>query len=117
MRNLGSLFLVLLPLFFGCRTPYEPEVPATELSILVVEGYLDTQGLKSELKLSLTVPLAAEDAFAPEQGAIVMLKNSSGQSFPLTESTPGIYLFEKDIDEQQTYVVEITLNSGERYVS
>ena len=117
MRNLGSLFLVLLPLFFGCRTPYEPEVPATELSILVVEGYLDTQGLKSELKLSRTVPLAAEDAFAPEQGAIVMLKNSSGQSFPLTESTPGIYLFEKDIDEQQTYVVEITLNSGERYVS
>ena len=117
MRNLGSLFLVILTLFLGCRTPYEPEVPATELRVLVVEGYLDTQGLKSELKLSRTVPLAAEDAFAPEQGAIVVLKNSSGQSFPLTESTPGIYLFEKDIDEQQTYVLEITLTSGERYVS
>ena len=117
MRNLGRLFLVILTLFLGCRTPYEPEVPATELRVLVVEGYLDTQGLKSELKLSRTVPLAAEDAFAPEQGAIVVLKNSSGQSFPLTESTPGIYLFEKDIDEQQTYVLEITLTSGERYVS
>ena len=117
MRNLGSLFLVILTLFLGCRTPYEPEVPATELRVLVVEGYLDTQGLKSELKLSRTVPLAAEDAFAPEQGAIVVLKNSSGQSFPLTESIPGIYLFEKDIDEQQTYVLEITLTSGERYVS
>ncbi len=117
MRNLGSLFLVILTLFLGCRTPYEPEVPATELRVLVVEGYLDTQGLKSELKLSRTIPLAAKDAFAPEQGAIVVLKNSSGQSFPLTESTPGIYLFEKDIDEQQTYVLEITLTSGERYVS
>ncbi len=112
---------VLLFLFFAtllsCRTPYEPEVPAEELRILVVEGYLDTEGLRSELKLSRTAPLGAESAFYPEARAKVLLKSISGQSFPLVETELGNYVFERNIDEKQNYVLEIELSSGERYVS
>ncbi len=112
---------VLLFLFFAtllsCRTPYEPEVPAEELRILVVEGYLDTEGLRSELKLSRTAPLGAESAFYPEARAKVLLKSTSGQSFPLVETELGNYVFERNIDEKQNYVLEIELSSGERYVS
>jgi hypothetical protein len=117
MRKAIGLVFVLLATLLGCRTPYEPEVPATELRVLVVEGYLDTEGLKSELKLSRTAPLGASSAFIPELRAKVVLKSASGQVFPLTETDFGTYIFERNIDEKQTYLLEIELSSGERYVS
>ena len=117
MRKAIGLIFVLLATLLGCRTPYEPEVPATELRVLVVEGYLDTEGLKSELKLSRTAPLGASSAFIPELRAKVVLKSTSGQVFPLTETGTGTYIFERNIDEKQTYLLEIELSTGERYVS
>lgn len=117
---MGRLLLVFLGImgFLGsCRTPYDPEIPATELRILVVEGYLDTEGKASELKLSRTVPLSSEASMLPELGATVMLRGQNGQQFDLTEKGDGIYLFERNIDESQTYVLEILLRSGERFTS
>lgn len=116
-----SRLLYLIFLFVGalasCRTPYEPELPASAVRVLVVEGYLDTEGLKSELKLSRTTPLAASSTVDPESGARVVLKSVGGQVFSLPESSPGVYIFERNIDEKQTYTLEIELQSGERYVS
>jgi hypothetical protein len=117
MRSIGYLVFVLFATLVGCRTPYEPEVPATELRILVVEGYLDTEGLRSELKLSRTAPLGATSAFIPEARAKVILKSVGGQVFPLSEIGLGTYVFERNIDEKQNYILEIELSSGERYVS
>jgi hypothetical protein len=117
MRSIGYLVFVLFATLVGCRTPYEPEVPATELRILVVEGYLDTEGLRSEVKLSRTAPLGAESAFNPEARAKVVLKSTGGQVFPLTEAGFGAYVFERNIDEKQNYILEIELSTGERYVS
>jgi hypothetical protein len=117
MRKAIGLVIVVLATLLGCRTPYEPEVPATELRVLVVEGYLDTEGLKSELKLSRTAPLGASSASIPELRAKVVLKSASGQVFPLTETGLGTYIFERNIDEKQAYLLEIELGSGERYVS
>jgi len=117
MRKAIGLVFVLLATLLGCRTPYEPEVPATELRVLVVEGYLDTEGLKSELKLSRTAPLGASSAFIPELRAKVVLKSASGQVFSLSETGLGTYIFERNIDEKQTYSLEIEPSSGERYVS
>lgn len=117
MRSIGYLVFVLFATLLGCRTPYEPEVPTSELRILVVEGYLDTEGLRSELKLSRTAPLGSESAFIPELRAKVVLKSTGGQVFPLTETGFGSYVFERNIDEKQNYVLEIELSSGERYVS
>ncbi len=117
---MGRVLLVFLGImgFLGsCRTPYDPEIPATELQILVVEGYLDTEGKTSELKLSRTVPLSSEASMLPELGATVMLRGQNGQQFDLTEKGDGIYLFERNIDESQTYVLEILLRSGERFTS
>ena len=111
------MFLGIMGFLGSCRTPYDPEIPATELQILVVEGYLDTEGKTSELKLSRTVPLSSEASMLPELGATVMLRGQNGQQFDLTEKGDGIYLFERNIDESQTYVLEILLRSGERFTS
>lgn len=117
MNRSWVLFFILIGIFCGCRTPYDPEVPDTELRILVVEGYLDTEGMKSELKLSRTLPLSAAASMLPETGATVLLRSQNGQQFPISEKGLGIYLFERNIDERQTYTLEIVLKSGERYAS
>lgn len=117
MKKVWLFAFFLMGILAGCRTPYDPEVPTTELRILVVEGYLDTQGLESELKLSRTVPLSEEKSSIPETGASVLLRGPSGQQFPLEERSEGVYIFKRDLDEKQTYVLEIVLQSGERYQS
>lgn len=117
MRSVLHLMFLLIGALASCRTPYEPELPASSLKVLVVEGYLDTDGLKSELKLSRTTPLAASSTFDPESGARVALKSAGGQVFSLSEASPGVYIFERNVDEKQTYTLEIELRSGERYVS
>ncbi|MEK0441507.1 MAG: hypothetical protein RL403_485 [Bacteroidota bacterium] len=117
MGRISALLFLFFATLISCRTPYEPEVPAEELRILVVEGYLDTEGLRSELKLSRTAPLGAESAFYPEARAKVLLKSTAGQAFPLVETELGNYVFERNIDEKQNYILEIELSSGERYVS
>ena len=117
MKKGWLLAFFLLGIVAGCRIPYDPEVPATQLRILVVEGYLDTQGLKSELKLSRTVPLTEKESSLPEVGASVLIRSQSGQQFPLQEKGNGTYVFQRDLDERQTYVLEIVLQSGERYQS
>jgi len=117
MNRSWLLFCVLIGILSSCRTPFDPEVPDTELRILVVEGYLDTEGMKSELKLSRTVPLSSSASMLPEIGATVLLRSQNGQQFSLSEKGKGIYLFERNIDEKQTYTLEIVLKSGERYAS
>ena len=117
MRKLFWCVLVLAAVFQACRTPFDPEVPSEKTSFLVVEGYLDSNGLRSKLKLSRSVPLDSLTAFQPETGASVFLSSDSGESFGFIEGEAGSYLFEADLSESGFYTLEIVLRNGERYRS
>ncbi len=117
MKRGWTIILFILLMTGACRTPYDPELPPDEISVLVVEAYLDTEGMKSELKLSRTAPLSSAKSSIPELGAKVVLRGKTGAEFTLTEKGSGVYLFQRDIDESQIYVLEIILKSGERYSS
>ncbi len=117
MKKAFWSFVVLLVAVQACRTPFDPEVSSQQTGFLVVEGYLDSEGKRSELKLSRSAPLASDTGFAAESGATVTLNSASGESYLLTEEEEGSYLFEVDISEDQTYYLEIFLRSGERYRS
>ena len=117
MKRGWKIIVVLLWVLSSCRTPYDPEIPPNELQVLVVEGYLDTEGMKSELKLSRTVPLSSIKSNLPELGAKIFLKGKTGTEFPLIEKGDGVYEFQSNIAESESYVLEIILNSGERYLS
>lgn len=112
--------LGLLALLFGlfaCREPFDPEIPQQLTSVLVVEGYLDTEGLESELRISRTVPIDAKTTFAPEIGASVKLFSEGGGAFSLTEKVPGVYVIARDLPENTNYRLEIVLRGGERFES
>lgn len=111
------MIIVFFGVFQACRTPYDPEVPANQTSFLVVEGYLDSEGLRSELKLSRSATLDSELPFVAETGAAITLNSASGESYALAESADGTYIFEANIAEEQTYSLEIILRNGERYRS
>ncbi|RIW18844.1 DUF4249 domain-containing protein [Algoriphagus lacus] len=109
--------LSFLILAFGCREPYEPEVSQESVSALVVEGYLDTEGLESELLLSRTVSIGAEATFAPEIGAKVTLYGENGRTFSLAEKEPGVYTIAQNMPEDMEYQLEIELRTGELFES
>lgn len=115
-KDLQFLFVSIF-LFAGCREPFEPEIENVQGGVLVVEGYLDSNGLKSELSLSRTAPISGVESIIPELGALVSLISDSGQLFKLTEQKDGKYLFQQNIPENQSYRLEILLRNGEKYFS
>ena len=116
MRKIAVVFSFLL-LAVACRTPFDPEVLEQPQAALVVEGYLDTEGLASELILSRTVGIDADTSFVPEIGARVTLYGENGTAFSLPEKEPGIYTFAANVPENASYRLEIVLQSGEMFES
>lgn len=115
-KNLPIL-LVVISLFAGCREPFEPEIENVQGGVLVVEGYLDSNGLESVLTISRTAPISGLESIIPEPGALVSLLADSGELYNLTELKDGKYLFKQDIPENQSYRLEILLRNGEKYFS
>lgn len=104
-------------LFAGCREPFEPEIDNAQSGVLVVEGYLDSNGLESILSISKTAPISGTESNIPEPGALVSLIADSGELYKLRELKDGKYLFQQDIPENQSYRLEILLRNGEKYFS
>lgn len=116
-RQSVAMLLCLGLILVSCREPFEPEVPREITSVLVVEGYLDTEGLASELKISRTSPINSEVSSNAESGAKVTVFSEAGTAFPLVESDPGTYIFSQNLPENANYRLEIVLRNGERYQS
>lgn len=115
-KNLPFL-LVAIFLIEGCREPFEPEIDNAQSGVLVVEGYLDSNGLESILSISRTAPISGTDSNIPEPGALVSLVSEAGKLYKLTELKEGKYLFQQDIPENQSFRLEILLRNGQKYFS
>lgn len=118
LGNLGNIVLVFTLIFLiSCREEFVPDVETQATGILVVEGYLDSEGLSSDLKLSYTTPIS--DSFEPTavQGASIQLISLAGETFSFSEKGEGVYSFQQDLDESQTYNLSIRLLNGEEFSS
>lgn len=131
------LLLILLPVIFmvSCREPFDPEINPADLSVLVVEGYLDTEGIPTTIKLSYSQNIkddpsvigpSSSSSSLPSPGLLVddrvsganiFLESSSGEEFYLTEQGDGAYLFENNISETDSYQLHIQLQDGKSYTS
>lgn len=120
MKSIIQRFVLLttcIMVWFACREPFEPNNPQEATSVLVVEGYIDTEGLESKLKLSRTIPITSIDAFSPEIGASVTVVSENGTGYSLIEVEPGEYVISQNLPEESDYRLEIVLRSGERFES
>ncbi|SFB56245.1 DUF4249 domain-containing protein [Algoriphagus aquimarinus] len=118
MNRLVVLIVLCVALVSGCREPFEPDIKAADLTVLVVEGYLDTEGLPSQLRLSYTRNIQSDDSSQPSYpSAEVYLESASGMDYPLTDLGGGVYEFSYDIPENDNYTLRIIANDGKTYTS
>jgi hypothetical protein len=109
--------MVAVFIFSGCRDPFEPEVTDQDISLLVVEGFLETGGEISEIILSRTSPIRSDFGFQPESGANVLLRSENGEEWAFQESEVGVYTYEGVFDEGLDYYLSINLRDGQQYIS
>lgn len=112
------MILLFQLLLIGCREPFSPDIAPQDLKVLVVEGYLDTDGLPSVLKLSYTKSLESDEGAGINfPGAEVFLKSESGAKYPLSNLGNGEYEFAYDIPEDEQYTLHILTNDEKSYSS
>lgn len=121
MNRLNLIAFVCLLLSSSCREPFEPDIKVSDQKVLVVEGYLDTEGIPSTLKLSYTRNIQDSQIGAFQNpylsNAFVYLRSDSGKEYPLTVMGNGMYEFAYDIPEEQTYTLHILADDGVSYSS
>ncbi|MCS5491581.1 DUF4249 domain-containing protein [Algoriphagus limi] len=118
MRQILFFGLGIIGLLVSCREPFEPEIDPVDLNVLVVEGYLDSEGTPSQLTLSYTQPIQGQSL--PNSlvlGADIYLESVGGERFPFTDLGEGVYQFQHDISESDTYRLHIFLWDGTSYTS
>ncbi|WPR73951.1 DUF4249 domain-containing protein [Algoriphagus sp. NG3] len=118
MNRLAPLVCIFLLWISACREPFDPDLRQSDLSVLIIEGYLDTEGLPSILKLSYSRNVNTEEDHTPSYpGAIVHLKSESGVTYSLTDLGFGEFEFAHDIPEDEFYRLYISTNDGKSYTS
>src|SRR5436189_1938037 len=85
--------VILLALFStGCRELYDIPDEAKNVKLLVVEGFLNSNG-PTIIKLSRTVNLKDTAKIKPELNAIVKVEGENNTSFTLTGNLKGEYAY------------------------
>ena len=97
----------------SCTTPYEPEIDERVFDILVVDGFLNaTEGIAT-VKITHAQPIYGTDIPPPEEDANVSLKSSTGSTYPLVESDPGVYLLQGiEVSKDLEYTLHIHTADG-----
>jgi hypothetical protein len=113
-------YIVAALLAFGmesCRDPFEPEVTDQDIGILVVEGYIETNGEESAIYLSKTNPIRSDVAALPIINADVSLISESAEKWSFIETDSGTYTLTGIFDTDKKYNLEIRLPNGGQYIS
>jgi len=118
---IASICLIAL-LWFGCREVYDPEINQEDLELLVVEGHIEMEGGKSEVKLSYTSPVGSGQAeFTSVSDAVVNIllrqKNGEEQFYPMHITHPGTYVNETYLSPEHQYRLSINIPNKGLYLS
>jgi len=94
MRKIPVIFILLITITIGCRQSYAPPVIAHPPSYLVVEGLIENNGEDTTFfTLSHTTALNDTSTYSLERGARVTIEDSTGNSYSLNETKPGLYYY------------------------
>lgn len=110
-----SFFGVLL---YACLEPFEPSIPAKDLSVLVVDGYINAGPGKTRILLSKVSTLQTSNQIQYVEDALVSIVSDNSESYSLAESTSGVYESgELNLPTDKKYRLDIKLTNGKKYQS
>lgn len=113
--RLGLLWCLLL--LAGCVDPYMPDVLTAPPNYLVVDGFINSQGVTT-IRLSRSYAVASADAPTVEADASLYIEEEAGARFPLQESTSGTYTSPPlTLDVTKRYRLHISTLAGQQYAS
>jgi hypothetical protein len=115
-----SVWLLLLGSLLGlagCTDAYLPEAISAPPSYLVVDGFLNSQGVTT-IKLSRTSAIAAAASPPTEAGATLFIEEEAGPRFPLAEGGRGSYTSAVlALNPARRYRLHIRTQAGREYAS
>ena len=116
--KLLSGFIVLL-FFAGCKVPYDPPLKSSGTRYLVVEGYINSNGEPTNIKLSRTRNITWGDtaSYINESGALVVIEDNQNDSYPLYESGGGNYRGSYNLNTSFKYRLRITTADNKQFLS
>lgn len=110
------LILSLLWLLSSCITPFEPEVKEAKQSYLVVDGFINSNGITT-IALSRTLALKAQAA-SPETKATLFIEQEAGPRYALRETKTGTYTSQPlTLSPTARYRLAIRTSTGQDYAS
>ena len=104
--------------FVSCEIHYDPPVDSAKDHYLVIEGYINANGL-TQIKLSRTRTISHGDtaAYINETGANVVIEDNQNNLYPLNEDGDGIYSASFNLDSTRQYQLHISTKNYKEYVS
>lgn len=112
------MLLGLLVTTVACVEPYPVPDVADDLSILVVDGFVDASDGIATVRLTHSTKLNEDGGAPAEEGATVSIKTETGDSFTLMEQDSGRYTAEGlVIDANKQYQLYIRTNGGGEFLS
>jgi hypothetical protein len=110
------IFLTVIFLF-GCKEPFEPNLPSVPQGFLVVEGFINAQG-PTQIQLSRSTPMEQKKTLKPELNASVKIEGDDNTSFALSNMPGGLYTSNTlPINSSRKYRLRIKTKDAKEYLS
>jgi uncharacterized protein DUF4249 len=120
LRTCSLLLLLALLFSTGCKEKYEPSLKETNLSYLVVDGFLNNSADTTFIRLSRTRKVSEGTKNTGEQNALVTIEDLNGNVLYHFEeiNSDGTYIIPGiNLDAGNKYRLRITTSKGKQYLS
>lgn len=116
---LKLVFFVLLLAVDSCVEPFSPPEVNSDENYLVVDGFLNVGGSDStRIGLRRSQNVNVNTPPAVETGAQLAVEEENGESFALSESEAGMYVFPpRQFNRNGKYRLRIKTKNGQEYLS
>ena len=117
MKHTLLLFLLLTAIGIGCKDKFDFELKDTDVSLLVVDGFLNAQDT-TKITLSRTVKVNSITTFKPELNAIVSVEGKTGGNYQLSSAGNGNYIYNQlPLIQGNEYRLRIRTSDNREYLS
>jgi len=116
MKNIKYQFLSLLAMFVlsSCEKVIDLHL-GNKSGQIVIEGDISNVNGRQSVKLTTNVPFTNTNEYPPVRGATVLITDNTGNSFALSETSPGAYSIESLTGiSGRTYTMDVTV-TGKNY--
>ena len=110
--------IIMIVIFAGCKDPYYPDLNSSSTHYLVVEGFINPNGI-TNIKLTRTRTISKGDtaAYINELGANISIEDNNGNMYPLNDNGSGNYASFYSLNPDLKYRLHITTRDSKQYLS